>query len=170
MPASRFRRPLIVGSVALLALLAAPVAADRPTRTIEPPPEDFVLAAGEACPFAVLVHIGGGAFTITFTDAGQNPVRQFSARLSGTLEVTNLETGKTVVVNDAGPGFIEFHPDGSFTLVGVGPWGFPIDPDTGEPGLFRVMGRFVMTFDAAGNVTSFEFVGAVKDLCAALAD
>jgi hypothetical protein len=58
--------------------------------------------------------------------------------------------------------------DGSFTLVGTGNWGFSHHPDTDEPGIFLLSGRFVFSIDAQGN-ESLSSVGHVVDLCAQLA-
>ena len=51
--------------------------------------------------------------------------------------------------------------------MGTGTWGFPDDPETGEPGVVLLSGRWVF-IEAQGN-TSFSFVGQKVDLCAELA-
>ena len=53
-------------------------------------------------------------------------------------------------------------------MVGTGTWGFSNHPQTGEPGIFQVAGRWMFSIDAQGN-ESFHFVGRVRDLCAELA-
>jgi hypothetical protein len=53
-----------------------------------------------------------------------------------------------VTVNIAGPGQFTDGTDGSFTLVGTGNWLWGNHPKTGEPGLFLLSGRFVLSVDA----------------------
>ena len=86
--------------------------------------------------------------------------------------MTNLVTGKTIVVNIAGPGHLTFGADGSFTRVGTGPWTWLVNPDilpgTIEPGLFLTQGRFVFSISPSG-VRTFTSTGNTTDLCAELA-
>ena len=85
--------------------------------------------------------------------------------------MTNLVTGKTIVVNISGPGQLTFGADGSFTRVGH--WelelgGNPAVLPTIEPGLFLTQGRFVFSISASG-VRTFTSTGNTIDLCAQLA-
>jgi hypothetical protein len=169
----RFRLAAL-GLVALAVLLALPggALAGKPTREVVPS-EDFVVPAGAACAFAVLAHAAGGVAVLTFTDAAGNPVRQLVTLVGGggTQTLTNLATGTSLTVRTPGPAFFAANPDGSATLTGLGPgvWPGPL-PGSTTPGLFLIRGRFVVTFDAAGNPTAFSHVGPpIEDLCPQLA-
>ena len=65
----------------------------------------------------------------------------------------------------AGPGHIQFGSDGSVTLVSTGP-ALLFSLFRGTPGITLLNGRFVWSFDAQGNETSFSSVGTTRDLCA----
>jgi hypothetical protein len=108
---------VLAGAAALLSPIAA---ADRPIK--EPVP--FEDAMGQFCEdFPVLVH--------ATTNRGFAHVLSSGAvLLTGSLkvEVTNVETGKTIALNISGPGKIS--ADGT-TLTGSGPWLF-----FGEAGFF----------------------------------
>ena len=83
--------------------------------------------------------------------------------------MTNLITGKTIVVNISGPGQLTFGADGSFTLVGTGLWSWTrVNPATLAPGIFLTQGRFVLSISASG-VRTFTSTGTTIDLCAQLA-
>ena len=84
------------------------------------------------------------------------------------MTLTNLDSMKTLTVSIAGPGHIRFGDDGSLTLVGTGPTLF-FFAFRGTPGITLLNGRFVQSFDAQGNETSFSSVGTTRDLCAELA-
>jgi hypothetical protein len=145
----------VLGSAAGLAAVAA---ADRPIRQ-EIPPTDFVFEPSQACvDFAVGVHEIGEEFELTFSDGRTlfaGPRR---------LELTNLETGKTITVNISGPisvsssGTLWTYRGGSLLrLVGGG-----------ETGLLLVQG--VVVLDRATNEPPMIKAGHVTDLCALLAD
>ena len=68
----------------------------------------------------------------------------------------------------AGPGHIQFGSDGSVTVVSTGP-ALLFFLFRGTPGITLLNGRFVWSFDAQGNETSFSSVGTTRDLCAELA-
>ena len=109
-----------VAALAMFLTLAAPAAADKPI--IAPSP--FGEFTGEYCDdFAVRIR--------ETTNRGKAIIFSSGAVLvTGTLkvEVTNLETGKTIALNISGPGM--FTSDGT-TLFGPGPWLL-----FGEPGFF----------------------------------
>jgi hypothetical protein len=99
--------------------------------------------------------------TKSFYDQGGNLLRTLT---TGALkvQVTNLDTGKSLVLNISGPGVAL--PDG--TLVTEGSWlfFFPAgNPQGQEPGLIAIHGR------TESNSTSFTVLsGHVEDICAAL--
>ena len=74
----------------------------------------------------------------------------------------NLDTGKTVKINEGGSFSVVQHSDGSVTVTSHG---FVLSSLFGT--LFS--GRTVIEFDANGNVTSRTFNGTERDLCAELA-
>lgn len=154
------RKSLLAAVVAVLSALAlAPsAAADKPI--IEPAPfgeftgqycEDFLVRVAETTNRGTAKIFSDGSMIIT-----------------GTLkvDVTNLETGKTISLNISGPSM--FSSDGS-TLVGVGRWLF-----FGEAGFLGRPGPTLETFDGRftldlGTVTFVSRTGTVGELCAALA-
>jgi len=75
---------------------------------------------------------------------------------------TNLDTGKTIKINDGGGFSVVQHSDGSVTVTSRG---FVISSLFGT--IFS--GHTVIEFDANGNVTSRTFNGREEDLCAELA-
>lgn len=158
------KRFILVATVILgVALAASPLAsADRPIRE-ELPATDVT---GRFCEdFDVLVHPTRNNEFITIFSSG-------AAAITGALrvEVTNLETGETIALNIPGPGFL--NEDGS-QLTGTGPW-LLFDEEggfgQGEPAqTLYTTGRFVLTFDDEGNITSFSQPHHIVDICAALA-
>lgn len=109
-----------VAALAMFLALTAPAAAEKPV--IEPAP--FGEFTGQYCDdFAVRVRETTNRGKAIIFSSG-------AAVLTGTLkvEVTNLETGKTIALNISGPG--KFTSDGT-TLIGPGPWLL-----FGEPGFF----------------------------------
>jgi hypothetical protein len=75
---------------------------------------------------------------------------------------TNLDTGKTIKINEGGGFSVVQHSDGSVTVTSRG---FVISSLFGT--IFS--GHTVIEFDANGNVTSRTFNGREEDLCAELA-
>ena len=161
------RRRVLILSALFLALAIAPAAtAGKPTREVFPASPDAVL---DLCGFPVLDHEEGFFVFESFYDEQGNLVRQIGTAPGLRETLTNLDTGKTVVLNIEGPGFLDLNPDGSGTFTGTGPYLFLVHPATLTPGLFYTTGRFVITFDANGQRTSFKMVGPITDVCAQLA-
>jgi hypothetical protein len=116
----------------------------------------FTLA--DTCSFPVLFQPTGPEFTnfFIFSDGeimGSGP-------FVGTA--TNLDTGKTVTINQGGGFSVVQHSDGSVTVTSRG---FVISSLFGT--IFS--GHTVIELDASGNVTSRTFNGTERDLCAELA-
>jgi hypothetical protein len=152
----------------------APLSAERsgrPTRLDVPDLANvFVLDAGVACPFAVAGEpVVNRLVTQTFPADANGDVLQLT---TGTLvqRLTNVSTGKSIIVNISGPGRLTLHADGSATLVAVGTWLIAdVVPVSGPPTLFTNSGRTVLEIPAGGGpgvVTSR--VGNRQDICAAL--
>ena len=155
--------------LALLIALAAPVPAqaDQPVREVIPLPPD---ATTEACGFPVLVQTVGTIIRRTWLDAQGNPVRAIETYPGVKYVLTNLETQKQIQFSIVGPAFYEFRPDGSFTVTGTGPWGwYPVNPETGEPGIFHIRGRLTYTVDADGNFSFDLIAGHIINVCPRLA-
>jgi hypothetical protein len=113
----------------------------------------------DACGFPVLLQPTGAAFTnlFIFSDGeimGSGPFVGIAI---------NLDTGKTVNINEGGGFSVVEHSDGSVTVTSHG---FVISSLFGT--IFS--GRTVLEFDANGDVTSRTFNGREEDLCAELLD
>jgi hypothetical protein len=162
-------RRFIASALVFVGLLALPggVLAGKPTKEVNPNPPDLV-AGG--CGFPVVVHFEGESIRIAFTDS--------IGDLAGFVEVypatravlTNPAIGKQIVAVDPGPARLDLNPDSSASYVGTGPWLWTeSSPATHEPGIWLIRGRFVFTFDAERNVTSFRLDGSATNICPRLA-
>jgi hypothetical protein len=105
-----------VGSIVILSTLmliasTAPVAATKPTREFLPAPEFVEFAAGELCAFPVRIDVLiNQEYGTTFVDASGQPTHTIvTGRL--VLQVSNLATSKSVVVNASGPGLVVYEGD-----------------------------------------------------------
>jgi hypothetical protein len=110
------------------------------------------------CSFPVLFQPTGPSFTnfFVFSDGeimGSGP-------FVGTA--TNLDTAKTVTINEGGGFSVVEHSDGSVTVTSHG---FVISSLFGT--IFS--GHSIIVLDANGNVISRTFNGREEDLCAELA-
>jgi hypothetical protein len=154
----------VLAALAAIALMSVPVAsADKPIKEPAPAPE-FI--SGSFCSdFDVLVHVlVNKENAITFTSGATIITGQLK------VELTNLETDKTVAVNISGPFFAS--ADGrTITLSGRSlQFGEPGDFGPGSPAILWVTsGPFVVTSDSEGNVTGFTTSGHVIDMCEVLA-
>jgi hypothetical protein len=158
------KRLVVVSLMALASLAIAPTAlSDQPT--IQRTPVDATFVDSTSCGFPVQIHVAGTDIAVISTVQGQ--VHEFHAFAGGSATLVNLDTGKTITLNIAGPGHITYGADGSVTLVGTGTslvgGGFA-DISTLE----WILGRWVLSVDAQGNQT-FTVVGTTRDLCAELA-
>ena len=160
------KRLAVVLLVTLAALVAAAPSAQAAPPTHERVPIDQEPFIDESCGFPVQVQLTGFMLVIEWVDE-DGTTRRFEGFPQATATFTNLSTGESITVNTAGSAHITENPDGSFTAVGTGNWGFPSDPETGEPGFVLLSGRWV--FIEAQGTTSFSFVGKKVDLCAQLA-
>jgi len=160
------KRRMIVLLLTLLALVVAAPSAQAAPPTHERIPADFD-GIDESCGFPVEIHQTGFVVAIQWVsqDGSSHRIEAYP-QVKATL--TNPATEESITLNIAGPGQFTDNPDTSFTLVGTGNWLWGNHPDTGEPGLFLLSGRFVLSVDAQGN-ESFRSVGRFIDLCAELA-
>jgi hypothetical protein len=142
---------LILGALAL----AGTAGATKPIMQRLPQGPDTL----DACDFPVLLQPTGAAFTnlFIFSDGeimGSGPFVGVAI---------NLDSGKTVNINEGGGFSFVQHSDGSVTVTSHG---FVISSLFGT--IFS--GHTVIELDAEGNVTSRTFNGREEDLCAELAD
>lgn len=156
---------LVALIIATFALAMTPLAsADRPIRLELVPPPDVT---GQYCEdFMVRVHV-------TRFNEVATVFRNGETLITGALssEVTNLDTGRTILLNIPGPGRVS--ADGG-TVTATGPWLlFGEEGDLGEGSPAQVtylVGRFTFTVDGNGQITHISDVqGQTRDICAALA-
>jgi hypothetical protein len=146
----------VIATLTLAALVAAGTAgATKPfmVREVQGP-----LTLSDTCSFPVLLQPTAPDVSnfFIFSDGeimGSGP-------FVGTA--TNLDTGKTVKINQGGSFSVVQHSDGSVTVTSDG---FVISSLFGT--IFS--GHSVLELDANGNVTSRTFNGREEDLCAELA-
>ena len=164
---TRRRLAFVLLVVVGLALWPGRAWADTPDR--QPiPTEDLSIPSG-ACPFPVSFHVvTNNEHTITWFDAEGNPVRTI---IQGqvVLEITNTETGTSVIRNVSGPGTITF---ADLLFVGRGSQLFFFFPDElgpGTPGsMFINRGRVVEYLGEPRKIISQT--GVQEDLCATLSE
>jgi hypothetical protein len=165
------KRILVLSVVSLLLVLllpASPASADKPLR--EPFPSGDIVISG-SCAFDVFLHtIENKEVNKTYFDKDGNPIQQIvNGRL--VVELTNVETGKSIVYNISGPGHLTFFEDGSLEFVLGGRslnWYLPGEVEN-LPLMFVNSGQVTTHVDPAGNIVGVEQVGHVEDVCAALA-
>ena len=157
------------------AFLAPAALAGKPDRLRLPPFESFVDPPGVQCPAAIapegvrVTYVGGNQ-ALTVFDNGRV---MFTGRHSE--EITNVATGKSVVLDLHGSVAIVEQPDGSGELRLSGTSGFlffpgdvgPGDVATGRAYLFT--GNVKLVFGANGSIVAFESAGTMESICAMIA-
>jgi hypothetical protein len=158
---------LLVAGVVALALAQA-ASADKPARDVGI--QDETRLIDDQCGFPVVAHAGGMEIDTTFTTR-TGSVTLLGVFPGGTLTLTNLQTGKSIRLPATGSSHIEAGPDGSmsFTADGPGPSPIIVNPITGEPGIWYLIGRLHVDLDPGGNATSISFTGKQVNLCTQLA-
>jgi hypothetical protein len=159
------RLVLVTFSVAItLVSGAGSAAAAAPFRLPLDPVHD-AQAAGVVCPFAVSVDSVKINETLTVLANGRTFITGASVE-----RVTNLENGKSIVLNVSGPTTIS-DTDGVRTFVAGGRnlWGFHRgDLGAGQPGsLLLTTGRAVLTVSESG-LTFTHTGGTTENLCQTL--
>lgn len=167
---------LLAAGASAIALVAfpstLPAANGKPTRVlITDLQQSFDLPAGLACSFELAgTPVANNETTTTYPADANGDVRQI---ITGTLklQLTNVGTGKSIVVNIGGPGTVLLHPDGSATENLRGPglvFFFPTATPAG-PATYLFTGNTNVSFAPTGNLT---LVGTTDnspvDVCAAL--
>ena len=159
--------------VALIGLLAAPSVASaggKPTRSpTANSPFDF--PAGVVCGFEVAGQpLVDNEVTKTFPPLPNGDVVQIvTGRV--VLQLTNVDSGKSLTLNVSGPATITAHPDGSVTAIDSGrslSFFFPTDSPAG-PATYLYTGQVVLNFTADGQQILVSQTGTSRDICAALA-
>jgi hypothetical protein len=164
---TRRRLAFLLMVVVGLALWPGRALADGPVREARPS-EDGSIPAG-ACPFPVFIHVvTNNEYTIKFFDDQENLVRTiFQGNV--VLQITNLETGASVIRNVSGPGT---KTEADQIFVKTGSWFFaffPGDLGPGTPGsMFINHGRVVEFQGVPGKIISQT--GVQEDLCATLGE
>jgi hypothetical protein len=162
---------VFVLAVSVLLATAAPASALKPFR-FQPGPNPDILLEG-VCDFPVLGHDVVNKLVVTdFFDQEGNLVRETG---TGQIveQVTNLETGKSIVRNISGPGTFTFDETGA-TLLATGNWLFGFLPGeiagTDDGLLWFTSGLFVWRFDFASETwTLLSHVGTITEGCPLLA-
>ena len=155
-------------SISVTALIAAAVvapsaSAEKPVKEpVELGPQEF--AAGEVCPFPILVDPDVKAWQTTFSNGRD----LFQAK--GTMRVTNTLSGESVSLHVAGPVTSTLLPNGDVRSTARGRvLLFYFAGDVIGPALHLTIGRVVEIFDAdTGLITSSELSGQRIDVCAQL--
>jgi hypothetical protein len=166
------RAVLAVGWVLVAtALFPATASADPPV-----PVPAFEGTLTGICSFDVqLTVVRQNEFIIHETVASDGTIyNQYAGNL--VVEVTNVETGKSLTYNISGPGTFWHNPT-TGTLGGqlYGPnllWTTPEnlpDEPAGVPTLSYTTGPVSFTGDASGKTTFYSHRGTTTDVCAALA-
>jgi hypothetical protein len=164
----------IASATLTVPLMASPAEALTKERSDIPLTENLLLEG--FCDFPVLysdVH-GSGTQTLVFDNEGN--LLRIELRYPGLRsQLTNVETGESVTVNNSGPVTVYPQEDGSYYVIQRGQsTSFDQGLITGEPHILHHTGRIETTAvfnPETGFVdfTSQERTGHTTDLCAVLA-
>lgn len=159
--AAAISAPLILGTM-------LPALAAKPFREHLPPNNDLVIEG--VCEFDVLLHdVRNELVVTTFFDRDGNVTKQIGAGAL-VVELTNLDSGESLVANISGPGVQTFQDD-VFTLKAEGNWLFFFFPDElapGDPGLiWLTSGLWVWEFGPEGGRLVTQR-GTSQDVCSLL--
>jgi len=130
----------------------------------------FDLPAGQACTFEVTgVPVVNREFTTTFPAGPNGDVK---VTVDGLLieRLTNVSTGKAIVLNVSGPAILVYHADGSISGTAYGPSLLHLSPTDVPPGPIFVVnyGRIVATITAGGQFIVQSRFGPEFNICRAL--
>jgi hypothetical protein len=155
----------------LLSPSSTAVAGGKPSRVPIPASDNaFDDPAGMDCSFELAGQpVANNEKVTTFPAQANGDVVQI---VTGTVkyELTNVDTGKSIMVNTSGPGHITIYPDGSETAVLSGRSLFtflPTDIPAG-PATYLTTGRVVVNETASGQSILVSESGTREDICAAL--
>jgi hypothetical protein len=153
------------------AFLAPAALAGKPDRMRLPPFEPFVDPPGGSCPVAIApegvrVSYAGGNQAFTVFDDGRT---MFTGRHSDAI--TNIATGKTVVLDFHGSVADTPQPDGTVISRLSGTTAFVFFPGDVGPGdvttarSYLFTGSVKMVFGTNGSVIAFESAGKMESVC-----
>lgn len=158
-----FRALAILAATVGMMFAAAPAWADKPTK--QPLPASEFTVTGIGCPFDVkITPLENKEKTTTFSDGRVEITGSYKVQL------TNVDTGKSIDVNISGPATLTPNGDGTFTAVLKGrSLIFPNAPPEATTLFFVNSGRTFMTVNKDLTYwTLLSFVGAQFDVCKAL--
>jgi hypothetical protein len=164
---------IIVGTLAVLFVTAAPASALTKERTPIPLTENYRVVG--SCEFPVILSDLSGQGTLTSVLDDQGNLVRIEIQGHFVTQITNELTGKSVTVNSAGPVTIIPQEDGTEFAIHHGQH---ILADqglaTGEPSLIYHVGTIVVhaRFNPDTGFVDFistESTGVTTDLCAELA-
>jgi hypothetical protein len=155
-------------------VVAAPVAAAAPTKTVLHPISDYYGPADSGCGFAVTRVFNSGARTTYFDYADGSELVTFNS----VKTITNLDNDKTFTLHTVGhiyewvdaAGLVQGQGNGQFIFGfypgDVGPDGSVVQ----APGLgYYFTGIAWYTWDPnTEHITAFSYQGSFVDVCAAL--
>jgi hypothetical protein len=167
---ARSARGAVIALVLAL-VVAAPVAAAQPTRTVDGL-SSFVIPAGLSCPFDVAAEPSGGFITTTIFNDGrvQLSVRARGAyvNLATGARFPTLDTYRDLSRYDDATGIHVGTENGettwSFYPGDMGPFGIVQYPGA----LYHFVGTVSYTADADFHILTFANTGTLTDVCAAL--
>jgi hypothetical protein len=130
-------------------LLAGPVSAGRPEQVKETVDDVFVdPVLSAACGVDVSAHVTGHAVFRLFTDADGNPVRELN---NYAIDVVWSSVNGEIHAKDVGADRVTYLDDGGIVLVIIGNVQSFSAPGQGR--VYADVGRVMIEFDAAGNLT-----------------
>jgi hypothetical protein len=165
----------VLAAFSLLCLTASPVLAERPTIQYLDLPSGLSFTLSGVCTFDVFEELLGNKEKIaTFTDQNGDITFQLLTGVNK-WRFTNVDTGKSIVINGSGPGRFLVQPGTDIVLAqtgGVSFWTFqPGTQPPGWPALALTKGRIVAELDPA-TFTIVNLIAqqgaTVEDLCSAL--
>jgi hypothetical protein len=165
----------LFAALSLLALTPSPVFADRPAIAYLDLPSGSSFTLSGVCTFDVFEELLGNKEKIaTFSDQNGDITFQLLTGVNK-WRFTNVDTGKSVVINGSGPGRFLVQPGSDIVLAqtgGVSFWTFqPGTQPPGWPALALTKGRIVAELDPA-TFTIVNLIAqqgaTVEDLCSAL--
>lgn len=168
-PSTLGRVGLTAAAVAVCLIGFAPSAgAASPFRVFLTPGPDFTFAG--TCAFPVLAHTVTDKEYATFTTLPDGTVTEaITGKAVG--EYTNLNSGKSIVVNTSGPGVVTFNTDGTIGVDLRGPSTWLFTPqeqaDFGLPQFAYTAGHMQYVYNG-GLFQNLTFTGSVTDLCDSL--
>ena len=160
----------VIGLFGVPASLAS--ASGMPTRAPVPDAANTAtFPAGLACDFTLHYEpVVNNEYTLTFPAEPNGDVVQIA---SGYLleRFTNLDTGKSIVLNTSAKATLVFHADGSVTIDASGPQPLAFLAGFGggtTPSVYINYGHAVLNISPIGLLTLVSQTGTQFDICAAL--